>query len=633
MPKKKRDLVTVIVLHYQEYQLTKECVDSILESTYPMYDILIIDNGSTNNSFEKLNKTYSQNKKITIKRSTKNLQFAGGFNYGAKHAKGKYIILLSNDIIVDPHWIDELVKYADEKVLIQPRIMRYYEKKRIDNVGGNYNAFGMGIGISHRKDDDNATAGVDFVSATTLMISRTFFLKLGGYDPWFRSHYEDVDLSLRAKNKGGTCLVSYDSVIYHKGSQTYKKYANSNNTLMDVRKNRVQTIVKNFNGYEKFVRLTLCLIALFPFGLRDLFRLDKDVFLTYRAILLGLNRTNMLYANPFKTYRSLILKTHLNKTADMLYVIPIHNLKDDLYKTLKSIKKQRNIKSDILLVDNKNNDLTNIISEFPSINYISLKKPTGSAGGFRIGGEVGIYYEYDYIIFGDDEATLMNAFSLQRMKDVLDKDTACGAVGPVVYGSDETKYSDPIPVRGLGSFCMVVKKTALLKAGLHNMDLFWLGDDVELSLGIARYFKEYLVPGAVYFHPWYKPGRQENVSIYFILRNLLYLALRSPKLGMMDHIHVLYYYMMKLAATIFSSIVFTDLTYLHTIVLAFLGTFDLKKPLHKQLLKNNYHMIPLNKKPKGKSILLGSLSIFKKSEFYYTYLQPNKKQYYQLIQK
>ena len=102
---------------------------------------------------------------------------------------------------------------------------------------------------------------------------------------------------------------------------------------------------------------------------------------------------------------------------------------------------------------------------------------------------------------------------------------------------------------------------------------------------------------------------------------------------MMDHIHVLYYYIMKLDATILSSIIFTDLSYLHTIVLAFLGTFDLKKPLHKQLLKNNYHMIPLNKKPKGKSILLGSLSIFKKNEFYYTYLQPNKKQYYQLIQK
>src|SRR3989344_5667593 len=102
MSKKNENTVTVIVLHYEEYKLTKECVDSVLTSTYPTFDILIIDNGSSNNSFAKLNKTYSQNKKVAIVRSNKNLQFAGGFNYGAKKAKGDYIILLSNDITVDP---------------------------------------------------------------------------------------------------------------------------------------------------------------------------------------------------------------------------------------------------------------------------------------------------------------------------------------------------------------------------------------------------------------------------------------------------------------------------------------------------------------------------------------------------
>ncbi|MDA1317549.1 MAG: glycosyltransferase family 2 protein, partial [bacterium] len=291
MPNKKPS-VTVIVLHYQEYKLTKECVDSVLKSIYSNFDILIIDNGSTNNSFDKLSKTYFKNTNVTIKRSPNNLQFAGGFNYGATFAKGKYIILLSNDIVVDPHWIDELIKHAHKKTLIQPRIMRYYDKERVDNVGGSYNIWGIGRGMNNwNNKDQTLVQEVDFASATTLMASRSFFMELEGYDSWYRSHYEDVDLSLRTQKNGGICLVSYNSIIYHKGSETYKKHASQKTTLIDVRKNRIQTIMKNYRGIEKFLRLTLCILTLFPFVIQDLLRINEDMFLTWRAIVLGLTRS------------------------------------------------------------------------------------------------------------------------------------------------------------------------------------------------------------------------------------------------------------------------------------------------------------------------------------------------------
>ena len=274
-----------------EFKLTKDCIISVLKSKYPNFDILVIDNGSLNNSLKKLKHEFLKIKNIRFKRSKKNLYFAGGFNFGAKIANGEYIILLSNDITVDPYWIDELIKYTDQKTMIQPRIMKYFDKKVIDNVGGRYNIFGMGMGIAQMQDNDDEIRDVDFASATTLLINRIFFLKLGGYDPWFRSHYEDVDLSLRAKKNGGRCIVSFKSIIYHKGSETYKKHAIPESTLIDVRKNRVRTIVKNFDKVEKYGRLILCLAAFFPAIIQDLLRRSEYKFLTIKSILRGLSKS------------------------------------------------------------------------------------------------------------------------------------------------------------------------------------------------------------------------------------------------------------------------------------------------------------------------------------------------------
>lgn len=290
MPKKKHPSVTAIILHFQEFNLTKKCVSSVLKSAYPNFDILIVDNGSKNNSFELLKKEFAKSKKIKILRNPKNIFFTGGFNFGARHALGDYIILLSNDIVVQKDWISELMNVCENnaKFLVQPRIMRYYDKDKIDNVGGSYGLLGYGKGINEKniKFDKKMISGdLDFASATTFMVNRKFFNKLGGFDPWFRSHYEDVDFSLRAKKYGAKCLVAYRSIIFHKGSETYKKHAVFSETLLDVRKNRVRTIIKNFSGIDRFVRISLCLLTFIPLIFQDIFTFDKSrIFLSFKAI-------------------------------------------------------------------------------------------------------------------------------------------------------------------------------------------------------------------------------------------------------------------------------------------------------------------------------------------------------------
>lgn len=289
-------LVSVVILNYNGKALTSECIRSVLKSTYKLYEIVVVDNGSTDGSYAFLKKNFGSIKNIRIIRSDKNLFFTGGFNLGAKKSKGDWIILLSNDIVIDKNCIKELLICSENnsRNLIQPKILRYDNKKVIDNVGGRFDIFSFGTGIGGGEKDKGQydySVELDYVSATTFMISRRFFLSLGGYDQWYYSHYEDVDISLKAKKKGGRCLLCYKSKLYHRGSVTYKKYVDNPTLLYHIRKNRLYVVLSNFSGIEKWLRVSIILTTNLFFIISDLLSFDqKRMFITLRATISALVR-------------------------------------------------------------------------------------------------------------------------------------------------------------------------------------------------------------------------------------------------------------------------------------------------------------------------------------------------------
>ncbi len=88
-------------------------------------------------------------------------------------------------------------------------------------------------------------------------------MSLGGFDDWFKLHYEDVDLNLRAKKESGKAFYCPKSIIYHKQSLTVKSQIKSDFLIFHVRKNRLQVISKNFAGFSKLYRF----LALIPYYL------------------------------------------------------------------------------------------------------------------------------------------------------------------------------------------------------------------------------------------------------------------------------------------------------------------------------------------------------------------------------
>ncbi|MBI2326119.1 methyltransferase domain-containing protein [Candidatus Collierbacteria bacterium] len=255
----------------------EECLDSILVSTYSNIEVIVVNNGSGNRDSRFLKSKYLRNKLVKVVDAGENRFFTGGNNFGAIKARGEKLIFLNDDTIVDPKFIANLVVFTgkNNKYLVQPKVIRYRDK-RIDNAGGFYSLWGTGFGRGHGEADRGQyerPRPLSYVVGTVFMIDANFFWEINGFDEWFKYHYEDVDLSIRAIKNGGSCWYCPKAVVYHKGSLTVKKLKTSDLKL-NIRKNRLMTILKNFNGVEKLFRLALCLFHSIG-GVRPVF--DKYV--------------------------------------------------------------------------------------------------------------------------------------------------------------------------------------------------------------------------------------------------------------------------------------------------------------------------------------------------------------------
>jgi len=259
----KHPLVSIIVLFYGQKEITELAVKSLLNTECSNFEIILVDNLSPDDSAEYLKRKFRQNRKIRVVNNPVNNLVAGGYNFGAQFAKGKYLVFFNNDIEVEPNWLSQLllansqIKYCP--LLLQPKILSFHQKNKIDNFGGLYLYPGIGLGLATGKIDDHdflKTVAVDYVQAI-FMIESAFFKKVGGFDQWYQTHYEDLDFSLRAKKLGAKCYVCGTSIVYHKGSVTYKQQRNNELLAFHIKKNRIRTVMKNFSGLDKFARVFL----------------------------------------------------------------------------------------------------------------------------------------------------------------------------------------------------------------------------------------------------------------------------------------------------------------------------------------------------------------------------------------
>jgi GT2 family glycosyltransferase len=214
-------IVYIVIINWENFKETIECLDSLKKISYQNYRIVIVDNGSKNDSVQILRKNYPQ---YTLIQSKKNLGFAGGNNLGIKYAlkqNAQYILLLNNDVVVKDNFLEPLIEFAEKDSMIgvvQPKILKKDNPQLIDSCGQEIFDDGKVGDIGASSSDRNLPEPKEIFGAcaAAALFKSIVFKKSGIFDESFFIIFEDVDLSFRIRLKGYKTFLVPGSVVLHK---------------------------------------------------------------------------------------------------------------------------------------------------------------------------------------------------------------------------------------------------------------------------------------------------------------------------------------------------------------------------------------------------------------------------------
>lgn len=245
--------ISMIVSNFNgmKLNLIDDCINSLIKPGYPNWELIVVDNASTDDSVKYLKKRFKNYKNCIVLEHHINM-YSQGLNLGAKKATGQYLAYFNNDAAITKSYLENLVKEFDEDkklAIAQGKLLNYKNHKKIDSAGETMDIFGnpvtMGIG---EKDNGQYDYVENILSASgsACMIKKSVFEKIGGYDPIFGIGYEDMDLALRARRLGYRVKRFPKAIVYHKRAATDLADFIRVKVKWHFNKNRLITMIKNY---------------------------------------------------------------------------------------------------------------------------------------------------------------------------------------------------------------------------------------------------------------------------------------------------------------------------------------------------------------------------------------------------
>jgi len=281
--------VSIIVLNLNGKNVISSCLNSVLKTHYPDFEVIVWDNGSDKKEVETLKKLFK--KKVHFFFSGKNYGFAEANNKAVLMATGKYLVFLNNDTEVEPDWLELLIqkmKLMKDKVILQPKIIAQQDHRFFNYhgaAGGFIDTFGYTFARGRIFDyleedlgqyDDERS--IFWASGVSLVIAKKLFLRLGGFENKFFACQEEVDFCFRAKRARIKVLVVPKSKVYHLGSVTLNR--NLSTRVFLNHRNQLFLLFRHLKPVELFwvfpARIFLDVFA----SLYYLFHLNVPLFLS-----------------------------------------------------------------------------------------------------------------------------------------------------------------------------------------------------------------------------------------------------------------------------------------------------------------------------------------------------------------
>ncbi|WP_319501178.1 glycosyltransferase family 2 protein [uncultured Draconibacterium sp.] len=304
----KNKKIAIVILNWNGVKLFPDYLPSVIKhSKGENIEVIIADNGSTDNSLEFLAANYPE---VTLLDLKENYGFAKGYNVALNQIEADYFVLLNSDVKVVENWIQPCIDHfeQDEKVVaVQPKVLSFNEPELFEYAGaagGFIDKFGYpfcrGRILDHVEKDENQydrASEIFWATGACMFVRAEAFKNAGGLDADFWAHMEEIDLCWRWKNQGYKIVYEPHSVVYHLGGGSLE-YGNPKKVYLNFR-NNLYMLYKN---------------------------LPKKNFLPFflsRMILDGIAAAKFLVGTEFKAFGA-VAKAHR-----------------DFYKNLSTLRKKR----------------------------------------------------------------------------------------------------------------------------------------------------------------------------------------------------------------------------------------------------------------------------------------------------
>jgi GT2 family glycosyltransferase len=225
-----RPRVAFVILNWNSREMTAECIRSLLAMNSQGYEIVVVDNGSHDDSVDYLRGEFPG---IAIFPQVRNLGFAAGCNVGMRYALAEgfeYVLIINNDTVVDRHFLNALLSEAQKiprAAVISPKIYFYDLPDRFWWAGGTFNLWvGIAKHVGRKQVDSgqyDAPRAIDWATGCAALIRCDALREVGLFEEILFGNGEDLDLSLRLRRAGYEIWFAPGAKLWHKEGVDYRK--------------------------------------------------------------------------------------------------------------------------------------------------------------------------------------------------------------------------------------------------------------------------------------------------------------------------------------------------------------------------------------------------------------------------
>lgn len=286
--------LAIVILNWNGTDYLRQFLPSVFTTSYPNYQVVVVDNGSTDNSVAMLRAEFPAVKIIEL---SENYGFAKGYNEGLKNITADYYALLNSDVEITADWAGHIITLMEgdrEIAACQPKILQYANKQYFEYAGaagGYIDSFGYPFARGRvfdfcEKDTGqyDAVSEVFWASGAAMFVRADIWHRLNGLDEYFFAHQEEIDFCWRIHHLGYKVYACPLSVVYHVGGGTLPK-GNEKKVYLNFRNNLIM-LAKNLPPVKRVV------------------------IILFRMVLDGVSAIKSLFAGEV-TYFKAIVKAHL----------------------------------------------------------------------------------------------------------------------------------------------------------------------------------------------------------------------------------------------------------------------------------------------------------------------------------